>query len=110
MNYRALSSNQSAVQILADAVGARLPKWVWRAVSHLPTTTFNAIRATKYFANHVGHQIVREKMDALRKGSGIQMDVYDTLREFFFAQWRNCTVLIELCQWNKVTLTRKEIH
>ncbi|KAJ6562234.1 cytochrome P450 [Mycena capillaripes] len=77
----ALSSNQSAVQILADAVGARLPKWVWRAVSHLPTTTFNAIRATKYFANHVGHQIVREKMDALRKGSRIQMDVYDTLLE-----------------------------
>ncbi|KAJ7627967.1 cytochrome P450, partial [Mycena polygramma] len=74
-----LSCSQSALQILAEAVGNRLPRWLARAVINLPTRTFNIIRTTKYLAKEVGNQIVREKMEVGQKGMGSQMDVYDML-------------------------------
>ncbi|KAJ7826948.1 cytochrome P450 [Mycena leptocephala] len=72
----ALASSQSAVQIIAEVVAVRLPKWVWRAAIHLPTRTFNNIRTAKCFAREIGERTIREKMEAGRQG---QIDVFDML-------------------------------
>ncbi|KAJ6538080.1 cytochrome P450 [Mycena capillaripes] len=74
--FRTLASSQSAVQILAEVVAVRLPKWVWRAAVHLPTTTFNIIRTAKSFAREIGEQSIREKTVVGRQG---QTDVFDLL-------------------------------
>ncbi|KAJ7926885.1 cytochrome P450 [Mycena leptocephala] len=72
----ALASSQSAVQIIAEVVAVRLPKWVWRAAMHLPTRTFNNIRTAKCFAREIGERTIREKIEAGRQG---QTDVFDML-------------------------------
>jgi hypothetical protein len=79
---RTLASNQSAAQILADAVAVRLPKWVLRAATGLPTETFNIIRTAKSLANRLGERIIREKMDVARQGLAVETDVFDMLCEF----------------------------
>ncbi|KAJ7740374.1 cytochrome P450 [Mycena metata] len=91
----ALASSQSAVQILVEAVAVRLPKWVWRAAMHLPTTTFNIIRTAKCFARELGERTIREKMEAGRQG---QIDVFD--------------MLLDLGRWErkrKNALTKEEV-
>ncbi|KAJ7904207.1 cytochrome P450 [Mycena leptocephala] len=77
----ALSYGQSAVQILGEAVGARVPKWAWRAAIHLPTATFKVIRTAKYLAHQIGHHVVRKKLDAARQGlrTGSDIDIFDIL-------------------------------
>jgi len=75
----ALSSSQSVFQIIADAIGARLPKLVWKAAIHLPTTTFKDIRTVKYLANQIGKQIIGEKAADARRGLGIRTDVFGML-------------------------------
>ncbi|KAF7374087.1 Cytochrome P450 [Mycena sanguinolenta] len=74
--FRILGSSQSTVQILADAVAVRLPKWVWRAATHLPTKTFKVIRTAKCFAKDIGERAVWGKMEAGLPG---QTDVFDKL-------------------------------
>ncbi|KAJ6455220.1 cytochrome P450 [Mycena sanguinolenta] len=77
--FRALASSQSAVQILADAVAVRLPKWVWRAATHLPITPFKIIRTAKCFAREIGERAICGKMEAVWQG---QPDVFDMLCGF----------------------------
>ncbi|KAJ7768869.1 cytochrome P450 [Mycena metata] len=80
---------------LVEAVAVRLPKWVWRAAMHLPTTTFNIIRTAKCFARELGERTIREKMEAGRQG---QIDVFD--------------MLLDLGRWEKKrknALTKEEV-
>ncbi|KAF8149258.1 cytochrome P450 [Mycena galopus ATCC 62051] len=81
-----LASSQSAVQILADVVAARVPKWIWRAAMHLPTTTFKIIHTAKCSAREIGERTIREKVEAGWKG---ETDVFDMLLEFGHSEKRN---------------------
>ncbi|KAJ6536451.1 cytochrome P450 [Mycena vulgaris] len=64
----ALAALQSPGHIIADAIGAYLPAWVLSTAIHLPTRGFKVIRKAKHLADQLGRQIVREKLDAARKG------------------------------------------
>ncbi|KAJ7627968.1 cytochrome P450 [Mycena polygramma] len=75
----ALAAGQSTGQVLAGAVGAYLPKWVFGAVTSLPTATFSIVRTAKRVAIQVGEQIIREKTDAARQSSVGMTDVFDML-------------------------------
>ncbi|KAF7336316.1 Cytochrome P450 [Mycena venus] len=75
----AIASSQSAAQIVADAIGARLPGWVWRAAIHLPTATCQAIRTAKRLANELGNQVLCEKREAAEQGLDINTDLYGQL-------------------------------
>ncbi|KAJ7886866.1 cytochrome P450 [Mycena olivaceomarginata] len=77
----ALSYGQSAVQILGEAIGARLPKWAWRAAVHLPTATFKVLRTAKYLAHQIGHHVVQKKLDAAQQGleTNSDIDIFDIL-------------------------------
>ncbi|KAF8142904.1 cytochrome P450 [Mycena galopus ATCC 62051] len=81
-----LASSQSAVQILADVVAARVPNWIWRAAMHLPTTTFKIIHTAKCSAREIGERTIREKVEAGWKG---ETDVFDRLLEFGHSEKRN---------------------
>ncbi|KAF7356161.1 Cytochrome P450 [Mycena venus] len=74
-----IASSQSATQIVADAIGARLPGWVWRGAIHLPTATCKAIRTAKRLANELGNQVLREKREAAEQGLDINTDLYGRL-------------------------------
>ncbi|KAJ7790713.1 cytochrome P450 [Mycena olivaceomarginata] len=74
-----LVSNHSASQVLADAIGARMPTFVWRAAIHLPTPTFKTIRRAKYLADEVGTRAIRDKTAAARQGLEIDTDVFGRL-------------------------------
>ncbi|KAF7345290.1 Cytochrome P450 [Mycena sanguinolenta] len=74
-----LSACQSEGHVLADAIGFHLPKWFWRTVMHLPTTTFNAARTTRQLAKRIGGLIVRDKMDAAKQGLEISDDLFSRL-------------------------------
>ncbi|KAJ7122199.1 cytochrome P450 [Mycena epipterygia] len=74
-----LASSQSAVQIIADAIGARLPRWLLRMAIYLPTTTFKAVRRARLLANDIGRQIARDKMDAAKQGLEMNIDVFSLL-------------------------------
>ncbi|KAF7356160.1 Cytochrome P450 [Mycena venus] len=74
-----IAFSQSATQIVADAIGARLPGWVWRAAIHLPTATCKAIRTAKRLANELGNQVLREKREAAEQGLDIDTDLYGRL-------------------------------
>ena len=80
LDCSALSSGQFAPHIFT--IGACLPKWVWRAAIHVPTTTFKVIRRAKDLTSRLGEKIVREKMDLARQGLEINMDVCGKLGEF----------------------------
>ncbi|KAJ7662846.1 cytochrome P450 [Mycena polygramma] len=75
----AMASNQSSTQLLGDAIGARLPSWLTRAIIHLPTRTFRAVRTAKYLADRIGTQSVREKRDAASQGLETDADLYGQL-------------------------------
>ncbi|KAJ7866838.1 cytochrome P450, partial [Mycena olivaceomarginata] len=76
-----LAANQSPMQLLAEAIGSRMPTFMWRAAIHLPTPTFKAIRRAQYLANEVGSRVVRDKKAAARQGLEIDTDVYGRLLE-----------------------------
>jgi len=82
-NYQilALSSSQSAVQILADAIGAYLPTLLLRAAIHLPTPTFQIIRKARYLANELGRRVVNDKKIAAQQGLDINTDLFGQLLE-----------------------------
>ncbi|KAJ7082294.1 cytochrome P450 [Mycena epipterygia] len=75
----AISSTQSAAQILADAIAARLPVWLSRTAIYLPTVAFKALRKAKYGSKQLGDQIVREKLQAAKQGLEMNTDVYSLL-------------------------------
>ncbi|KAJ7865046.1 cytochrome P450 [Mycena olivaceomarginata] len=75
----AISSIQTAGQILADAIGVYLPKWLLRVAMHLPTKTFKAARKTIRLARQIGAQVIREKQDLAQQGVDINGDVFGTL-------------------------------
>ncbi|KAJ7793050.1 cytochrome P450 [Mycena olivaceomarginata] len=62
---------------IISAVTVRLPRWVSRAMFHLPTTAFKAIHTAKSFTKEVGERIIHEKMEAGRQGSAGETDVFD---------------------------------
>ncbi|KAJ7897582.1 cytochrome P450 [Mycena olivaceomarginata] len=74
-----LVSNHSASQLLADAIGARMPTFVWRAAIHLPTPTFKTVRRAKYLADEVGTRAIHDKRTAARQGLEIDTDVFGRL-------------------------------
>ncbi|KAJ7106646.1 cytochrome P450 [Mycena epipterygia] len=78
----AMSSTQSATQILADAIAERLPVWLLRAAIYLPTAAFKALRQANHVAKQLGDQIVREKLQEAEQGLEMEMntDVYSLLR------------------------------
>jgi hypothetical protein len=84
---RALSSSQSAVQILAETIGAHLPAWIWRAAIHLPTPTLKALRTARYLTERLGDRIVREKIEAARMGLENNTDVFGLLGAYFHATY-----------------------
>ncbi|KAJ6481433.1 cytochrome P450 [Mycena vitilis] len=75
----AIACNQSSMQIMADAIGARLPSWLRAVTTRLPTEQFKTIRRAKYLADQVGTQSVREKGDAARQGLEMDTDLYGKL-------------------------------
>ncbi|KAJ6516676.1 cytochrome P450 [Mycena vitilis] len=75
----AMAANQSSTQIMADAIGARLPSWLRTAAIHLPTQQFKTIRTAKYLADQIGAQSVRAKRDAARQGLDMDTDLYGRL-------------------------------
>ncbi|KAF7350002.1 Cytochrome P450 [Mycena venus] len=101
-NWRimALSSNQTAIQVLADAIGRRLPKFISRAAIHFPTTTFKILCTAKYLAKQIGTQVIRDKMAAGQKGSGLGTDVFDIVLD----QKKNALTLDELAAHTGVIL------
>ncbi|KAJ7814939.1 cytochrome P450 [Mycena leptocephala] len=74
-----LVSNQSAFQILAHAIAARLPTRIGDAAIRLPTRTYKTLRTSQLLANNLGNQLVREKSDAARLGQGTNSDFYSQL-------------------------------
>ncbi|KAJ7926353.1 cytochrome P450 [Mycena leptocephala] len=74
-----LVSSLSATNILADAIGSRLPSWVLMAASYLPTSAFAVLRKTRFLTKQLGSRIIRDKMDAARKGLDIDNDIYGSL-------------------------------
>jgi hypothetical protein len=80
-DLRALAASQSAAQILADAIGARLPTWVFDGAIYLPTQSFKTLHKEKYLAKRLGRQIVREKLDTVRQGLEFNNDVCSLLRQ-----------------------------
>ncbi|KAJ7934335.1 cytochrome P450 [Mycena leptocephala] len=76
-----LAATQSASQILADAIGGRLPKWVWSAAIHLPTQTFKVIRRAQHLAILLGTRVIQEKRAAAHKGLDIATDLFGQLLE-----------------------------
>lgn len=77
-----LAATQSASQILADAIGGHLPKWVWSAAIHLPTQTFKIIRRAQHLAILLGTRVIQEKRAAAHKGLDIATDLFGQLREY----------------------------
>ncbi|KAJ6473337.1 cytochrome P450 [Mycena vitilis] len=75
----AIASNQSSTQLLSDAISGRLPFWLTRAIIHLPTRTFRAVRTAKYLAERIGRQSVRDKRDAASQGLDTDADLYGQL-------------------------------
>jgi len=75
----AAASNQSAGQILGDAVAVHLPVWLLRAATRLPTEVFKVVRNANYLANRLGRQVIREKNDSAQRGVDINGDVFGIL-------------------------------
>jgi hypothetical protein len=49
---------------------------------HLPTATFNVLRAVKSLAHQIGRQAIAEKLAAVQQGANIRTDVFGMLCEF----------------------------
>ncbi|KAJ7182394.1 cytochrome P450 [Mycena crocata] len=74
-----LSSSQSPIQLITDALSASLPRWVMGATIHLPTATFRALHRERYLANEVGERIVQEKLEVVRQGLERNNDIFSRL-------------------------------
>ncbi|KAJ6527707.1 cytochrome P450 [Mycena capillaripes] len=78
----ALTASQSESHILADAIGSRLPGWLWRAAIYLPTAAAAVVRKQNSLANQVGGRIVQDKVDAAKQGLEINNDLFSLLRKY----------------------------
>ncbi|KAJ6455320.1 cytochrome P450 [Mycena vitilis] len=74
-----LTASQSEAQMLADAIIARFPSWMWEMLMYLPSTAARVMRKERYLTDLIGRRIVREKMDAASKGLEIDNDVFSLL-------------------------------
>ncbi|KAF8187881.1 cytochrome P450 [Mycena galopus ATCC 62051] len=74
-----LTANQSETNILSDVVGSYLPVWLWRAVIYLPIAAFAVVRKEKLLVEQIGTRIVREKIDAAKRGLESNNDLYSLL-------------------------------
>ncbi|KAJ7458483.1 cytochrome P450 [Mycena latifolia] len=74
-----LAASQSESHILADAIGSRLPGWLWRAAIYLPTAAAAIVRREKALASQVGGRIVQEKVNAAKLGLEINNDLFSLL-------------------------------
>ncbi|KAF8142271.1 cytochrome P450 [Mycena galopus ATCC 62051] len=72
-----LASTRSAGQIVFDAIAVHVPKPILRAMIHLPTSAFRALRASKFLSRREGWRLVREKLQA-PEGS-YDADIYSLL-------------------------------
>jgi hypothetical protein len=78
----AITATQSEGHILADAIGSRLPGWLWRAAIYLPTASASVVRKKKSLARLVGGRIVQEKVDAAKQGLELNNDLFSLLRTY----------------------------
>ncbi|KAJ6457711.1 cytochrome P450 [Mycena sanguinolenta] len=76
-----LTASQSETHVLADAIGSRLPTWLWRAAIHLPTTPFAVARRGRFLGNLVGGRIFRENRDAAAQGLETGSDLFSLLAD-----------------------------
>ncbi|KAJ7190727.1 cytochrome P450 [Mycena pura] len=74
-----LSSNQSASQILFDAISNLLPGWILRHAVYLPIKHFRVVRTQLHLANREGWRLVREKTEAAKQGLETGGDLYSVL-------------------------------
>ncbi|KAJ7232293.1 cytochrome P450 [Mycena rebaudengoi] len=74
-----LTASQSESHILADAVGSRLPGWLWRTAIYLPTEAAAIARKEKYLASQVGGMIVQEKVNTAKLGLEVNNDLFSLL-------------------------------
>ncbi|KAJ7843936.1 cytochrome P450 [Mycena leptocephala] len=72
-----IASTRSAGQIIFDAIAVHIPKPLLRAMVHLPTAAFRALRTAKFLSRREGWRIVREKLQA-PEGS-YDADIYSLL-------------------------------
>lgn len=79
----ALASAQSPTRIISDAIGMRLPSWIWSAAIHLPIQPFATVMRVKALADEIGSQVIQNKREAARQGLEIDMDLYGQLCEYF---------------------------
>ncbi|KAK6980906.1 cytochrome P450 [Favolaschia claudopus] len=63
-----LAANQSATQILLDAVAACIPAVIRDAAIHLPVSPFTALKSSRILAERLGKKVVEEKLNAVRQG------------------------------------------
>ncbi|KAJ7116392.1 cytochrome P450 [Mycena epipterygia] len=80
-NFRigALASAQSPTRIISDAIGMRLPSWVWSVAIHLPIQPFATVTRVKALADQIGSRVIQNKREAARQGLEIDTDLYGQL-------------------------------
>ncbi|KAJ7037292.1 cytochrome P450 [Mycena alexandri] len=78
-----LSASQSSSHIIADAIGSRLPKLVWRAAMRLPTAAFKDLRAVKSLATRIGKEAIAKKLAAVEQGASAKTDVFGMLLDAY---------------------------
>ncbi|KAF7358688.1 Cytochrome P450 [Mycena sanguinolenta] len=70
---------ESAGGYLIGTIMMQLPTWLFRAVTNLPTQTFNVVRRARYLARQLGERVVREKKDLILRGLEIDGDIFGLL-------------------------------
>ncbi|KAJ7266154.1 cytochrome P450 [Mycena rebaudengoi] len=72
-----IASTRSAGQIVFDAIAVHVPKPLLRAMIHLPTPAFRALRMSKFLSRREGRRLVHKKLQA-PEGS-YDEDIYSLL-------------------------------
>jgi hypothetical protein len=85
------------MSLLAEAINSRIPTFLARAMIHLPTPTFKAIRRARYLADELGIRAIREKKTAARQGLEVDTNIYGRLCEYICGRTEN---LINTLQCN----------
>ncbi|KAJ7355268.1 cytochrome P450 [Mycena albidolilacea] len=74
-----LAGARSPMSLMAEAINSRIPTFLVRAMIHLPTPTFKAIRRAQYLADELGTRAIREKKTAARQGLEVDTSIYGRL-------------------------------
>ncbi|KAF7354254.1 Cytochrome P450 [Mycena venus] len=72
-----IASTRSTGQIIFDAIAVHVPKPLLRAMIHLPTSAFRALRTSKFLSRREGWRIIREKLQAPE--GNYDADIYSLL-------------------------------